>query len=466
MSLFSPQFAYALARAVFRLVPISVPHKIRIRNAMFVLMGSRAKVFPGYEDWQKTRAVMRDAVIPLSQLAETRRYIWTQSYASDTRPCFLFVSHGLGGGTEEHIQHLGTRLEAEGKRVLVMRHLTPSRIYIEPLRSNALRLTFDMHKESDALVALLKEARTTHIHVHHTLHFPKTILTWIPTLAARLGVVYDFSFHDYFPICPRFTLYDDDTQSYCGEPAPTQCRLCIRAYDSPLGNKVDVVAWRKEYGDFLRAARQIYTPNADTAKRISGYFPDHEILVRPHEEKPFVFTPVASTRAAGEKLQVVLIGAIAPHKGAHVLDECARDALARNLPIHFTVIGFTAMDHVLALHKNVTLVGKYHEEDLPRLLKAQPYHLAFFPAVIPETHSFTLSHAMRFGLHPVAFDIGAIAQRIRATGFGTILPFGDHKHPSLVNDALLSLAPSTPDGAVLASHFAQYPSVMKNYYNL
>lgn len=466
MSVFSTQFISGVARAAFRALPLSVSTKIRLRNAAFLLLGKRAITLPGYDDWQKTRAVMRDALLPLSELHETREYLWNQSYATDTRPTFLFLSHGLGGGTEEHIQHLGGRLEEEGKRVLVMRHLSKSRVYIEPLKSDALRLTFDLKKEFDPLIDLLLKANTQHIHVHHTLHFPSNILELVAGVAHTLNIPYDFSFHDYFPICPRFTLYDDDLEGYCGEPAPTQCRLCIRAYDSPLGKKVDVAKWREEYATFLRGARQVYTPNADTSARIARYIPERTILTRPHEEKPFAYTPLAATRKPGEVLQVVLIGAIAPHKGAHVLDACARDALERKLPIHFTVIGFTAIDHILCLHKNVTLVGKYHESDLPRLLQEKSYHLSFFPAVIPETYSFTLSHAMRFGLHPVTFDIGAIAERIRATGFGSVLPLSDYNRPSIVNDALLALSPAPANEAAFASHFSAYPSVLKDYYNL
>ena len=58
-------------------------------------------------------------------------------------------------------------------------------------------------------------------------------------------------------------------------------------------------------------------------------------------------------------------------------------------------------------------------------------------ALWPETYSYTLSIALLAGLPVVAFDIGAIARRIREirpnAGHG-LLPLGIAQHPNLIND--------------------------------
>ena len=47
------------------------------------------------------------------------------------------------------------------------------------------------------------------------------------------------------------------------------------------------------------------------------------------------------------------------------------------------------------------------------MIRAQEADLAFLPSIVPETWCFTLSEMWEAGLHVVAFDIGAQAERIR-----------------------------------------------------
>lgn len=72
---------------------------------------------------------------------------------------------------------------------------------------------------------------------------------------------------------------------------------------------------------------------------------------------------------------------------------------------------------------SVEITGRYVREDLPRLLGRFDPHVVFFPAVWPETYSFTLSEVWAAGYAAVSFDIGAIAERIRETGAGVVLAF-------------------------------------------
>jgi len=93
--------------------------------------------------------------------------------------------------------------------------------------------------------------------------------------------------------------------------------------------------------------------------------------------------------------------------------------------------------------------------------------LAFFPSVWPETYSYTLSEALRAGLFPVAFDIGAVAARIRAAGWGLVLPWEMVHDPARVNDTLLAAERTPPprtQPAVVGERL--YPSIVADYYGL
>jgi hypothetical protein len=65
--------------------------------------------------------------------------------------------------------------------------------------------------------------------------------------------------------------------------------------------------------------------------------------------------------------------------------------------------------------------------------------VGFLPALWPETWSYTLSQMWQAGLSVVAFDLGAQAERIRATRRGRLLPLG--LPPAAACRALLAYRP-------------------------
>jgi glycosyltransferase involved in cell wall biosynthesis len=165
-------------------------------------------------------------------------------------------------------------------------------------------------------------------------------------------------------------------------------------------------------------------------------------------------------------LRVAIIGATGRHKGSLQLLQCAEDAVRRSLPIRFVLIGFADMPDLRTL-PNVETTGAYVESDLPAILARSQCHLAFFPSVCPETYSFTLSQAFYAGLYPVAFDIGAVARRIRASGWGHVLPAEMIWLPAKVNEALLGLDIAQPPvGWHPVPGGELYKNILRDYYDL
>src|SRR5262249_6339230 len=127
-------------------------------------------------------------------------------------------------------------------------------------------------------------------------------------------------------------------------------------------------------------------------------------------------------------------GVLAPHKGLDIVLACARDALARNLPIRFHIIGSPSNPEILSL-PNVSCTGPYRESEVFDLMERERCHCAFFPSVWPETYCYTLSIALRAQLPPIAFDLGAQAARILEAGFGHVIPLTTQ--PEIINEELL-----------------------------
>ena len=100
-----------------------------------------------------------------------------------------------------------------------------------------------------------------------------------------------------------------------------------------------------------------------------------------------------------------------------------RDAASKRLPLEFVIIGNTADDEPF-LRESVKVTGGYKPKELPTLIQDLAIDLAFLPSICPETWGFVLSEAWQCGLYTVVFDLGAQAERVRATSRGSVLPLG------------------------------------------
>ena len=104
------------------------------------------------------------------------------------------------------------------------------------------------------------------------------------------------------------------------------------------------------------------------------------------------------------------------------------------------IAGASLDDEKLLETGRIFITGPYRPAELPELLAGLRADLAFIPSIRPETWCFTLTEAWQAGLYTMAFDLGAQAERIAATGNGALLPLG--LPPSRINDALLSWCPA------------------------
>ncbi|MEI8395492.1 MAG: FkbM family methyltransferase [Rhodospirillaceae bacterium] len=417
--------------------------------------------FPKYESIIRD-FLIKDTARPLRQRLDVTRI---RHHAG--KRSMLLITHRLGGGTERHVLELSARLEAEGVAAFVLRAQSQKPGFARlthPGLGPIPNLTLDLDQDMDGAIATLEKIGISHIHVHHLIDFGLRPVTRITEIASRLGIPYDVTVHDYLPICPRVNLIDGSGR-YCGEPPIESCELCIRTNSSPFG-RVPLAHWRAGYAELLTRARRVFVPDSDVASRLGRYFPEIPFTVRAHFETRPAGRGGGAAPRSDSTLRVAVIGAIGPHKGSDILLGCARDAEARGLPLKFTIFGYSDKDDLLKLHSNITITGPYADPDIHEILRGSPCHVCLLPSVWPETYSYTLSIALDAGLFPVAFDLGALAERIRKSGRGELLPITWMTDPAKINDRLLELdIPPVPEFPDLHSDIA-YPNFMSDYYGL
>jgi len=319
------------------------------------------------------------------------------------RPRILFITHTWGGGTEKHIQDLAGILEPDFE-MMILRPAGPDGVSIEWARSGEEFITyFALPYAYPKLLGFIKSLGIVRLHIHHVIGMNRQILQ----LPRDLNVPYDFTLHDYYPICPQYTLTLQDGR-YCGEPNVDGCNACLAERPALWG--IYIVTWRASLGGLLTGADRVIVASQDMETRMRRYVPGARYVRLSHPE-PALAVPVPHAPPCSE-LKILVLGRLTPIKGLHRLEACAADAQARGLPLFFRVIGHADRDVRQEPEIPLSFSGPYNDAELPLLIGRERPDVIFFPAQCPETYSYTLSYALVTGLPIVAPRLGAFSERL------------------------------------------------------
>jgi GT2 family glycosyltransferase/glycosyltransferase involved in cell wall biosynthesis len=402
--------------------------------------------YPGYD-----RLVA--GFIASNALRDSKRAIDRQRLLDSATKPVLLLSFDLAGGVKRHVDLRQATLQASGHTVLILRAVVSpdkkDRVVIAA-GTDFRHLVYDLPRDAAELRALLRDLRLTRIEVHHFLELSAPTLEMV----AGLGVPYDAFIHDYAWICPRVSLLSG-AGVYCGEPAIEACEACVRKNGAASSQPTTVKALRARSRRILAAADRIIAPTRDVRDRLRRYYPELGIEVISWEPPVRPRTP--ARRGPGGRVRVGLIGAIGTPKGYDVLLECARDAAARALPVEFIVVGYTRDDRTLLQTGRVFVTGPYEESEAAALLERECCDIALFLSLTPETWCYTLTYPLAQGTPIVAFDLGAVSERLRAAGTGVLLPWATPA--AAINDTLVRLA---ADDDVKSAHSVNPESYVNN----
>lgn len=386
-----------------------------------------AKLYPSYpaqrkdvEEREPARACARR--VDLLRLAESGKRL------------LVFVSHPWGGGIRRYMNDLVALTDARCE-VLFLEPAVGDTVKLSwPRAGESFALYFTLPADLPLLAETLRMVGVERLHFHHVHLQPRAILE----LPAVVGVPYDYTLHDYHPICPQYHLVTEDGR-YCGEPDAAGCAACLAKRPGQWG--VDIGTWRGAFARMLRGAARVIAPSQDVATRMRRYVPEVAVDVWPHPEGPAPALP----RIA----RVAILGNLSPEKGLNVVAACARDARERGLPLSFRVLGSTTEPVPQAPDAPLTIYGQYVEGELPQLIAAEKPDVLLFAAQVPETFAYTLSVALQSGLPIVASALGAFPERLAGAPRSTTVPW--NAPPAKWNEALLAAAGVLPRGVTGAA---------------
>ena len=329
------------------------------------------------------------------------------SIAPQAGPCRLLVLHGIGGGTRRYAELRAEVLRRQGTGSLFAWGFGDSELVIEGLSGHDGPLSIPIERGLDEAAALLRGLNLDRVEVLHTIGLDKAI---VPLLAA-LGVPYDVVLLDYHLIATQPHLIDGAGLTAALGDGEEALRGLLRPAPHPV----------------LAGAERVLACSRDLAARAMRLVPGLTVTAVQTPERPvpeaFRVTPPAPI-GAGETLRVLFLGGLAPHKGSEVLADAAGEAARRGLPIEFHQLGHLHVPLPPRQRHPATLRlhGGFEQDDLPALVCAIRPHLAWFPAMAPETYGFALSDAMLLGLPILARGLGAYPERLAGRAFTWVVP--------------------------------------------
>lgn len=235
------------------------------------------------------------------------------------------------------------------------------------------------------------------------------------------GLDLTLSLHDFAPFCPRPHLLEHPHLRFCWYSRDlARCGNCLRQ-DWPIED------------DFQRERRQIEAELLATASSLT--FPS-EFLQRTYmelfpglsPERQRVVAPAGAEVAPLPHRQprpvrhVALVGGVQVHKGALVFEGVVRRMEGEGL--RWTAYGGGDADLLARLRRlpRVRVRGYYRNGTLPHLLRRDKIDLALLLSIVPETYSLVLDECVAAGVPVLAFDLGAVSDRLPRLRAGRLVP--------------------------------------------
>ena len=333
----------------------------------------------------------------------------------------IFFDHSLGGGANWYRDERLKPLRDAGKPSIVVSGQRDSKDLYAVVEAGGtiMRLALTSFADLDHLIPPGR-----HVRIIYNCAVGFAGAAEIPAFLARrareMNNVLEIALHDYFPICPSYTLLDADGK-FCGVPDDiAHCHRCLER--NPHGDltieRGGIVQWRGAWGELLGLAETIKAFSQSSARLLTRAYPDLDgrVIIEPHahmERLRSVARPPIVGRAT-----IAVIGSIGFAKGAALVREAARIIRSENLPVRLLIIGEMALDfHDPA----IVVTRRYVRTELPDLVEQHGVHMVWFSSIWPETFSYVTEEVMDMGLPLACFDIGAPAERVRTYEHGLVI---------------------------------------------
>lgn len=264
-----------------------------------------------------------------------------------------------------------------------------------------------------ALEFLQKQKRCDLVHIAHPMR-----LSSFARAAMQLGIPYVLTLTDFWLICPKVTLQTSSGSLCVGPEGGTVCReLC------PELRSEFVRARLRMAKEILLGAKAIVSPSRFLASIFKKEIPDLNIQVIPHGMNLQFLKPNLKRYKNGDRIVFGYCGALAPHKGVHLLLKAFRnlDPMSAELKVYGSCFHetdyFQLLQEIAGQDDRIRFCGTYGEAEVGEILHG--IDVIVVPSVWYENYPLVLHEASACNVPVIASNIGGMAEKIKdsITGF-------------------------------------------------
>lgn len=300
---------------------------------------------------------------------------------------------------------------------------------------------------AEAAARAMREVGAEAVHVEGLAGLP---LDGVLELAAQ-GVRLVVSVHDFSFFCPRPHLIERPMERFCAYSRDLdRCHACLRQdFDVDRGFQA---RYRERAGALLRSAEAVIFPSTFLRDAHVDLVPGLDAgrlrVIEPGTPPAGALETTDRAPRASQVRHVAWVGAVQIHKGALVFEEAVRRLQAERVPVRWTALGggdVSLLARFRAL-PGVAVHGYWRAGTLPAVLSGLGVDVALLLSIWPETYGLTLDESWRGGASVVAFDHGAMAERVRRLGGGILVPLAEGANgiARAVRSALAEPLPTVP----------------------
>jgi glycosyltransferase involved in cell wall biosynthesis len=265
----------------------------------------------------------------------------------------------------------------------------------------------------------LRETNATTVHLEGLAGVTGNDLGALARPGARLVV----SVHDYSVFCRRTHLIERPADRFCDYCRDLDhCQGCLRRdFDVEPGAQA---RYRERTAALLRSADAVVFPSRFLRDVLADLVPGLDASRLRAIEPGTPPVPDLHRKEAGAVRHVAWVGAVQVYKGALLLEEVYRLLQGDGPRLRWSALGggdAQLLGRFRAL-RGVAVRGYWRSGTLPLVLRRGAVDLALLLSVAPEAYGLTLDECWRAGVPAVAFDHGAMAERVRRLGGGILVP--------------------------------------------
>jgi GT2 family glycosyltransferase len=359
-----------------------------------------------------------------NSLKDLRHFLIMLIASNEARATLIF-DNDLGGGAHQFRRERVSRIVNDGDAVFLISYKrNKEKVTVLEFHFKTYNFSFSVSQPDD-LVKLFRSFKIGEIVINSFVSFPN-VEDWI-ALVLRIRSAGDcrlvFLMHDYFSVCPSYTLVND-SNVYCGVPRNLNiCRECLLRNTGDFRRfevHADIRAWRVQWENFLQSCDEIVCFGGSSAEILRRAYPSVEmarIVVRPHDISGR-FKQIYCESGKSTVKTIGVLGAVNLAKGSHVLRDLVAHIDSRRLPVK--VILFGEID-IEIKSPSFEVTGRYDIERLEPIILEKKIDVFLLPSIWPETFSYTADEIMQMGFPLIVFNLGAPAERVKNYPLGEVI---------------------------------------------